>query len=68
MLCRLGCSAAGNQNGRVFPVGPAGPQEMVFRTALSRVLPYPAILFQAFHRGRIGIAVVEVLDLLCYIE
>ncbi len=68
MLSRLGCSAAGNEKGSVFPVGPAGPEEMVFRTALLGILPYTAILVQAFDRGRIGIAVVEVLNLLCYIK
>ena len=68
MLCRLGCSAAGNENGIVFLVGPAGPKEVIIRAALSLVLPCPSILIQAFDRRRIGIAVVEVLDLLCYIK
>ena len=41
---------------------------MVIRAALLRVLPCAAILFQTFDRGRIGIAIVEFLDLLCYVK
>ena len=41
---------------------------MVIRAALLQVLPVQAILFQAIHRRRVGVTVVEVLDPLCYIK
>ncbi len=41
---------------------------MIIRAAFSRVLPCTAILIQTFDRRRIGVAVVKVLDLLCYIK
>ena len=41
---------------------------MIIRAALLRVLPCTAILFQVVDRRRIGITVVEVLDLLCDIK
>ena len=41
---------------------------MVICAAFSLVLPCAAILIQAFNRWRIGIAVVEILDLPCYIK
>ena len=67
MLCRLGCSAAGNKNGIVFPVRLVWPKKVMISAAFSLVLPCAAILIQTFDRRRIGIAVVKVLNLPCYI-
>src|SRR5277367_805455 len=68
MLRRLGCSTAGDKNGMVLPVRCGRPKEVIIGPALLRVLPCAAILIQAFDRGRVGVAVIEVLDLLCYIK
>src|SRR5271155_1187046 len=68
MLRRLGCSAAGDEDGIVFFVRPARPKEVIISPALSLVLPCTLILIQTFDRRRIRITVVEVLHLLCYIN
>ena len=39
MLCCLRCSAAGDENGIVFPVRSVGPKEMIIGAAFLRVLP-----------------------------
>ena len=68
MLCRLGGSAPGNKNGIIFPVRFVRPKKVMISAAFSRVLPHAAILIQALDRRRIGIVVVEVLNLCCYIK
>ena len=47
MLCRLGCSAAGNQNGELFPKGSGRPEQMIIRAASQRVLPEALIFIEA---------------------
>src|ERR1700722_11309074 len=68
MLRRLGSSTAGDKNGIVFFVRFGRPKEVIISLALSRVLPCAAILIQTFDWGRVGVAVIKVLDLLCYIN
>src|SRR4029450_13925491 len=47
MLRRLRCSAAGNEDGSPFPIGPSGRKEMIFRPASLSALPEPSILLEA---------------------
>ena len=68
MLCCLRRPAAGDENGMVFPVWSVRPEEMMIRAASERVFPEPTILFKAIDRPRIGITVVEALDLVCDIK
>src|ERR1700722_20633778 len=68
MLRRLGCSAAGDKNGVVFFVRPGRPKKVIICPAFSRVLPCASILIQTFDWRRVRVAVIEVLDLLCYIK
>ncbi len=68
MLCCLRRSAAGDENGMVFPVGFVRPEEMVIRATPVRVFPEPTILLEAVDRPRIGITVVEASDLICSIK
>jgi hypothetical protein len=41
---------------------------VIIGPAFSLVLPCTAILIQTFDRRRVGVAVIEVLDLRCYIK
>src|SRR5580704_752806 len=57
----LGClrrSAAGDENGKVLPVGSVRPKEVVISTPPLRVFPEPIIFFKAIDWPRIGITVV----------
>src|SRR6266436_40008 len=47
MLCCLRRSAAGDENGMVFPVGFVRPEEMVIRATPVRVFPEPTILLRS---------------------
>ena len=66
MLGRLGCSAAGNEDGLVFSIRSHRPEEVIVRPAALSVLPKASILFKAVDRPRIRIPFVEVLDFRCY--
>ena len=68
MLCRLGRTAAGNQNGKLFPKRSGRPEQMIIRAAAQPILPEASILIEALHRRGIWIPFVEVLDFRCHIK
>jgi hypothetical protein len=63
MLGRLGGSAAGDEDGAVFPIGAGGPIQMMIRAAPLPVLPELLILVEAIERSWIRIPFVEVLNI-----
>jgi hypothetical protein len=52
----------------VFPVRPVWPEEMILRAASGGIFPELTILFETIDWSRIGITVVEALDLCCCIK
>jgi hypothetical protein len=60
MLGRLGCPAAGNEDGSVFPIRSGRPKKMIISAAPLLVLPEPSIVFEAIDRPGIRISFVEV--------
>jgi hypothetical protein len=63
MLCCLGCSAAGDENRKVFLIRFVRPEEMIVGTASLLVLPELPIRFKAINGSRVRVAVVEVPNL-----
>src|SRR5579872_50086 len=68
MLGRLGCAAACDEDGLVFPIRSAGPKKVIVGAASLRVLPELLIPLQIVDRRRIGITVVEIPHFTCYIR
>ena len=59
----LRCSTAGNEDGKVVPIGSGRPEEMVVGSTPALIAPELSILLEARDGPRIGIPVVEVADL-----
>ena len=68
MLGGLRSSTAGDEDRLIFFIGAVGPEQMKVSAASLGILPLPLIFFQIFNGRRIGIVVVEVTDLVGYIE
>jgi hypothetical protein len=63
ILGGLGCPAAGNENGKIFPVRLSGPEQMKVGYAFLGILPEATIIREVIDRSRVGITVVEIPDL-----
>jgi len=64
VLGGLRCSAPGDQDRSILPVGAGGPEEMMLGATSLRVLPEFAISVEVVDRARIRIPVIEVPDLI----